>query len=174
MTRIKLITYTILILSISLFSCTEQFNPKIYSDTSTLVVDGKITNAKGPYEIRLFRTVDVNNPILINPQEGAIISIYDDKGNSDSFIETSPGIYHNLTTDFRGVIGRSYWIEIQTSDGKKYESTPEMIQPEILIENIYGEETKIIQDNGEFLEGVEFYIDASSPSNQGKLLKMGI
>jgi len=171
MSRTKLLTYGILILSVYLFSCTEEFHPEIDSDISTLVVDGKITNAKGPYQVRLFRTADINNPISINPQEGAVISIYDDKGNSDSFIETSPGIYHNLTTDFRGIVGRSYWIEIQTSDGKKYESTPEMIQPEVLIENIYGEETKVIQDNGEYLKGVEFYMDANSPSNQGNYLR---
>lgn len=171
MYRNKNLTYYFICLSLFLFSCTEQFIPEIKEDVSILVVDGKITNAKGPYEVRLFRTVNLNQPDSLNPEEGAIISIYDDKGNSDSFIEKSPGIYNNLTSDFRGVIGNAYWIEIQTSDGKKYESIPEVIPPEVLIESIYGEDTKMLQDNGTFLNGAGFYIDAKSPSNQSSYLR---
>ncbi len=171
MYRNKNLIYYFICLSLFLFSCTEQFIPEIKEDVSILVVDGKITNAKGPYEVRLFRTVNLNQPDSLNPEEGAIISIYDDKGNSDSFIEKSPGVYNNLTASFHGVIGNSYWIEIQTSDGKKYESIPEVIPPEVLIESIYGEDTKMLQDNGTYLKGAGFYLNAKSPSNQSNYLR---
>jgi len=171
MSRTKLITYSILILSGYFFSCSEPFHPKIDDDISILVVDGKITNAIGPYEIRLFRTIDFDRPDNAKPEVGAIISISDDKGNTDSFIEISPGRYQNRTTDFRGIVGRSYLIEIQTSDGKKYESIPEVLPPEILIENIYGEESKVMKDNGEYLKGMGFYLDTKSPSDKGNYMR---
>jgi len=171
MNRPKNLVYCILFLAFFLYSCTEQFVPELKDDISILVVDGKITNAEGPYQVRLFRTVNLNQPDSLNPEQEAIISIYDDKGNSDSFIETLPGVYKNLNTDFRGVIGNSYWIEIQTSDGKKYESKPEIIPPEIIIEKIYAEDSKIIQDNGSYLNGAGFYLNAKSPSNQSSYLR---
>lgn len=167
--KVKLIYLSVLI--VLFYSCTEQLNIKFDDVNSMLVVDGRITNAKGPYEVRLFRTVDINQPTLLSPEEGAIISIYDDRGNSDTFIEISPGIYNNLTNSFQGVVGNSYWIEIQTADGKKYESTPEVIPPEIFIENIYGEDSKMIQSNGKYLKGAKFYMNAISPSNQSNYLR---
>lgn len=171
MRGIKLLSYCFLFIAIYLCSCTERFHPEIEITSSILVVDGKITNAEGPYEIRLFRTANLKAALALNPEINAIINIYDDKGNIDSFKEIKQGVYHNITPSFRGIIGRSYWIEILTSDGKKYESTAEMIPPDILIKNIYGEETKKIQDNGEYLKGVEFYLDAESASNQGNYLR---
>ena len=168
------IKYILLLLLVNL-SCTEQFRLDTDFESSFLIVDGRITNEEGPYEVRLFRSKKSGDHYSIKPkavaEEGAIISIYDDKGNSDSFIESSPGIYHNMTSSFRGIIGRSYWIEIQTSDGKKYESRPEVIPPEILIEKIYGEETKLIQNDGKYLKGAGLFIDAKSPSNQSHYMR---
>ena len=168
------ITSILLILFIS-FACTEQFRFDTDLETSFLIVDGRITNEECPYEVRLFRTKKTGTHHSLKPEvvaeEEAIISIYDDEGNSDSFMESSPGIYHNMTSSFRGIIGRSYWIEIQTSDGKKYESMPEVIPDEIIIEKIYGEETKLIQDGGKYLKGAELYIDAKSPSSQSHCMR---
>ncbi len=171
MKRPKNLIYYFISFSLFFFSCTEQFIPEIKKNVSILVVDGKITNAKGPYEVRLFRTVNLDQPDSLNPEQAAIISIYDDEGNSDSFIETSPGVYKNLNADFRGVIGNSYWIEIQTSDGKKYESVPEIIPPEILIEKVYAEDSKMIQNNGKYLKGAGFYLDAKSSASTNNYLR---
>lgn len=171
MPRPKLLIYSFIILLFFHFSCTERLDLDIDRDLSILVVDGRITDADGPYEVRLFRTVDLTKTDEAEPEMGAIITIYDDKGHSDTFNEISPGVYHNISKDFKGLIGRSYWIEIQTSDEKKYESTPEMIPPKITVESIYGEKTKVLQDNGKYLKGIGFYLHAKSHSNESSYMR---
>ncbi len=171
MTRTKLLSYCFLFIVINLLACTERFYPETGDTIPILVVDGKITNAEGPYEVQLYRTINLKEGPSLSPEMDAIINIYDDKGNSDSFEEIRRGVYHNQTSSFRGIVGRSYWIEIQTSDGKKYESIPEMIPPEISVEHVYGEETTMLQDNGEYLKGIGFYLDAESATNQGNYLR---
>ncbi|WP_461636492.1 DUF4249 family protein [Labilibaculum euxinus] len=59
-------------------SCTEKFYPEIDADVSILVVDGKITNDSGPYEVRLFRTVDLISVDTLYPETGAKIILNDD------------------------------------------------------------------------------------------------
>ncbi|RZT92396.1 uncharacterized protein DUF4249 [Ancylomarina subtilis] len=165
----KLLYFSVLLILLN--SCTEKFYPDTNEDVSTLVIDGKITNGQGPYEVRLFRTVSINIADTLLPEIGAVISIYDNDGNSDSFTETTPGLYHNISPDFKGKVGHSYWIEIQTLDGKKYESTPETIPPQIEIEKIYGEEITKIMPDGEKLKGAGFFVDAKSNTNQNIYLK---
>lgn len=46
-----------------------------------------------------------------------------------------------------GKVGRSYWIEILTSNRIKYESTPELIKNLVTIKSIYGETDKILHNN---------------------------
>lgn len=167
--KVKFTHLSVLILLLG--SCTERLILKFDDASSILVVDGKITNAEGPYEVRLFRTADINVPISFNPEEGAVISIYDDKGNSDTFVETTPGVYNNITSSFQGTVGHSYWIEIQTLDGRKFESDPEVIPPEILIDSIYGEDSRILDNNGKYINGAKFYIDAVSSSNESHYMR---
>ncbi|MFA9370957.1 MAG: DUF4249 domain-containing protein [Labilibaculum antarcticum] len=152
-------------------SCTEKFYPETDSDVSILVVDGKITNQPGPYEVRLFRTINLYQADTLNPEEGAIIFIYDGNGNSDQFQEISPGVYETQDSNFKGQVGQSYWIEIQTISGERYESSPETIQPEISIESIYGEESSLLQDNGSSVNAVKIVMDAKDSSNQSSYLR---
>ncbi|WP_321319892.1 DUF4249 domain-containing protein [Labilibaculum sp.] len=171
MIRNKIIFLFFSTLSALLFSCTEKFYPEINSDVSILVVDGKITNKPGPYEVRLFRTVDLIRVDTLKPEKGAIIMINDDLRNSEILWETSPGVYRTQNSNFQGQIGRSYWIEIQTNSGEKYESNPETIQPEIIIKSIYGEEKKLLLEDASTVNAAKLYIDASDPTNQSSYVR---
>ena len=152
-------------------SCTEKFYPETDSDVSILVVDGRITNKSGPYEVRLFRTVDLISVDTLYPETGAKIILNDDLGNSELFQEIRPGVYQTVYNIIKGEVGQTYWIEIETTTGEKYESTPETIQPEIYIESIYGEESSLLQDDGSSVNAVKILMDAKSPNNQGNYLR---
>ncbi|MDM8161358.1 DUF4249 domain-containing protein [Labilibaculum sp. K2S] len=171
MSRYKIALLFYSFLSVCLFSCTEKFYPEIDSDISILVVDGKITNKPGPYEVRLFRTVDLIKVDTLRPEQGAIIMINDDLGNSEILWEISPGVYRTQNSNFQGQIGRSYWIEIQTNSGEQYESSPETIQPEVIIKSIYGEERKLLLGDASTVNAAKLYIDASDPTNQSSYIK---
>jgi hypothetical protein len=155
----------------TLTACTEKFYLEIDSNYSILVVDGKITNKPGPYEVRLFRTVKLDRADTLNPERGATIIIHDDHGNSAVFGETLPGIYNTPNISFQGQIGRTYWIEIQTISGEQYESSPETIQPEVIIKSIYGEEGEILLEDVSTINAAKIFIDAQDPTNQSNYLR---
>lgn len=163
--------YWISILIITSISCTEQFHPEIDSDLSILVVDGKITNEMGPYEVRLFRTVDLISVDTLKPETGAIIILNDDLGNSELLEEISPGIYQNLQQEIKGTIDQSYWISIETNGGDKFESEPEKMSSPYDILDIYGKEVEKITSSLEKKKVVTFYFDAKTENNDANYLR---
>ncbi|WP_372751617.1 DUF4249 domain-containing protein [Labilibaculum sp.] len=167
----KIIFFLLLLINLIFYSCTEKFYLDSDSEVSILVVDGKITNQAGPYEVNLYRTVNLYEADTLDPETDAIIFIKDGRGNSDTFIETSPGVYETQDLSFQGQIGESYWIEIETSDGEHYESNPETIQPSVLITSIYGEEGSILQSDASSKDGVEIFMDAQDSTNESNYLR---
>lgn len=152
-------------------SCTEQFYPRIDSNTSILVVDGKITNETGPYEVRLFRTVNFDKNYDLQPERSAMITLYDDIGNIAILQEVEAGIYRTTDNTILGEIGRTYWIEIETQTGEMYESIPEKMPSTIDIESIYGEEEDITINTSEKKKGAKFYFDAKGVDENANYMR---
>ncbi len=156
----------ILIITLILnFACSEKYFPKINSSGGMLVVDGKITNTPGPYEVNLFRTVEIeSNDSLIN-ESNATVFIHCDDGNSVPLYESAPGKYQTIDQNFIGQIGKSYWVEINTSDGNNYESISEEIKSPFEITTIYGEQNEVIINIDETLNAVSLYFDLINEDN---------
>ncbi|WP_461640938.1 DUF4249 domain-containing protein [Labilibaculum euxinus] len=152
-------------------SCTEKFYPEIDADVSILVVDGKITNDSGPYEVRLFRTVDLISVDTLKPEANAEIILKDDLGNSELFQEIRPGVYQTVYSIIKGEVGQTYWIEIETATGEKYESTPEKMPPPFEIESIYGKEEEVIINASEKQNAVKIYFDAKANSTDANYIR---
>lgn len=105
-------------------SCREIVEINLNDDkNSRLVVEGHITTEPAPHTIKLTRTADYfsNEP---TPREtGATVSISD--GTDTYLLEestTEPGIY-NTPSGFRGKVGRNYLLNIESTDGRDYNST---------------------------------------------------
>src|SRR5688572_2750069 len=92
-----------------------------------LVVSGQVSTLAEQNIIQLGRIAATDR--LPFPLSGATVTLWDDAGNSQSYIEDpfQPGNY--LLENVTGVAGRSYHVEIVTPESKIYESTPE-IMPE--------------------------------------------
>jgi len=143
--------------------------PEVSRNFSVLVVDGKITNENKPIEIKIYQTISkdtVSTKDVIIPERNAIVEIFNDLGDSDTFSETTPGVYQNVSFDFRGEIGRSYWIKIKTAEGLDYESEPEVMSPPVEITKMYGEEFSKFIDKDEKLESVKLYFNAKDETNE--------
>ncbi|HMJ67850.1 MAG TPA: DUF4249 domain-containing protein [Cyclobacteriaceae bacterium] len=94
-----------------------------------LVVDGSITDAPGPYWVKISRGVSLEADSAVHTRvRNAIVKLYDDTGAVENFVEPRPGEYR---TDgaIRGTIGRTYHITAQLPDGTILESEPEKIYP---------------------------------------------
>lgn len=166
-------TIALLLLSVCLLCnfCTEIFYPEINSELSILVVDGKITNSGEQAVVRLFRTVDLIQNHDVKPEVDALVTLHDDLGNVDIMNETIPGVYINTKNSIKGIPGQSYWIEITTSNGDKFESTPEQMPDPFTIDSLYGIEEVRITESGNKERGVRFYFDAKSTFRNANYLR---
>lgn len=150
----------------ALLSCEESFFPEIDQADNLLVIDGKITDAPGPYTIRLNISSDVyqfNYP----PLTGASLTITDDLGESEVLTEEEPGVYRTALNGLQGTVGRSYKIDIATKEGKNYMSEFEEITPSAPIRNVSAEiETHFDPSLAHDRIGYQFYLDGDAPTQQ--------
>jgi len=148
-------------------SCVEDYWPELNeSDKQFLVVDGKISNFIGPYTIRLSLTNSPEDTSFV-PQTSATITIIDNNGNSEVLEENDPGIYKTATGGIQGVIGHSYKVRIELSNGKIYESEYEELLNPIGVEEVYyKEEWQYAQNELEIdQEGYHFYVNSNRSSS---------
>ncbi|MBN2174971.1 MAG: DUF4249 family protein, partial [Bacteroidales bacterium] len=128
-----LILNSLLILS----SCTEEYWPDLGEKyDELLVVEGMVTNAPGPYTIKLTQSTSIRYPREI-PLTGYGVIISDNAGNSETLTETEEGTYTTAPGGIQGVVGRSYKLTIHGLNGTTYESGFEKLTPPVAIDTLY-------------------------------------
>jgi hypothetical protein len=149
----------ILVVLSTLCTCVDPFIPKLGGYTSLMVVDGLITDSNNSNTITLSRTFQdtKNGPQMISD---ASVYISDDNENSYNLINKGNGIYKTDSLEFKGTLGRTYILHIQT-DGSVYESDPCIMQSVPDIESIYFEKEEQLINNGtQSQEGIGIYLDS--------------
>ena len=101
-----------------------------------LVVEGTISTDPPPYTVKLSYSGKFSNAYQASRDttrqfyiNDARVVIKDDEGDSASCILVSSGTYQSNDSNFVGIVGRTYTLEIYLSNGKTYVSTPEKINP---------------------------------------------
>lgn len=140
--RIAFVGSTFLMLN----GCVEPIDIKNESFESALVIEATITNELKPQEILLSRTFQLEEEGP-SPESNAKVSIVDDQMNEYIFQETTPGSYTSIEP-FQTESGRTYKLEITTSDGRKYASDPVVSPAPSVIENLYAERTTFRGEDG--------------------------
>jgi hypothetical protein len=129
-------------------ACIDRFDFTPTESTNQWVIDGSITDAPGPYTVKISKTrklVDFSPPPAVSVKS---VTLFDSDGNNEALIEKTPGVYQTSVTGIRGTIGKSYFIKIETFDGKIFESIPEKIEPAGSVDSIYYEfEKQTSEDN---------------------------
>jgi hypothetical protein len=125
-------TYCLLLFIMLFTSCVRRINPPIREGAPALVVEGMITTDSTPYVVKLSYTGNFTNAnVAIDSNQNFIndarVVIKDDAGDSALCFLISPGTYQTTDSNFVGMIGRSYTLDIYLSSGKTYVSTPEKI-----------------------------------------------
>jgi hypothetical protein len=115
-----------IILSSLLFACEVPIDIDLNSSDPKIVIVGSISNASGDHTIKLTRTVNFDESNEFPTVSGALVTISDDAGNTETLTETSPGIYS--ITSLQGVPGRTYTLEV-TTDGRAYKAISTMPLP---------------------------------------------
>lgn len=149
-------------------SCVDRVDFNAPAARTLMVVDGTISSDKGPYTVTVTKGFDLDeDTIVYTPVRRLSIVLYELDGGNEDFIEVSPGVYQ--TNGFiTGQIGRSYYIQIKTVDGKIFESIPEKINPVGKINQIRFEyEKRIIRRNFYEEDNDQFNIFIDSEAGPG-------
>ncbi|MEO6902477.1 MAG: DUF4249 domain-containing protein [Bacteroidia bacterium] len=161
-TKVYLVVFLFITICV-LPACVKDFQPTTKSYDELLVVDGNITNEKGPYTINLSKSTKITQFSSSKPYSKCRVEIMDNVGNKEELKETLAGIYKTDSINgIQGVVGRKYKIKITTPDGELYESTEEEIKKPIGIQAVYPE----LQHKNDTKDrnGYQFYVDTETPA----------
>ena len=127
----------IFILIVLFSSCIERYKPDITKYEDVFVVDGKLTNLPGPYVVKLSRSYKFEEKAGL-PVSGAQLKIVDNEGMETGLEETDEGVYVTTDNAFRGIVGKSYKLQIKLGD-ELYESEMEPLIEPVSIDSIFWE-----------------------------------
>jgi hypothetical protein len=132
-------TYLIFLLFVFFDSCIDRLEITSPNIIPQLVVEGGITDKPGPYSVKLTYTRKPTDYYSPPPVAAKEVIIFDNEGNSESLIQTSIGYFQTRDNGIRGIVGREYFVRIELTNGKIYESVPERINPAGVIDSAYYE-----------------------------------
>ena len=139
------------------------------SSKSFLTVEASLSDQLGPHKVKLFMSAEKLTGSYFTPITRAKVYFTDEKGLREDLLESSTKGSYFTSTKFAGRIGGTYTLNIETIDGKKYQSQAETMKPVPEIENLL---TRFeVQDNyakGDPRRGgFNLYIDFQDPSTTG-------
>jgi hypothetical protein len=147
----------IILLFIVGHACVEPLDLKSVSYKNVLVVDGLITNAQRPSQIKLSRTSLLDERKFI-PEKGANVIVERQSGSQIQFTEVKPGIYESF--GFSGVVGEGYTLLVTTSHGHEYKSQQVVLNNVPPIGNIQAEFVTTPK------RGIKITVDTEDPQNK--------
>src|SRR5688572_23113276 len=153
------------------YSCIDPFEIEFTESNSQLVVDGLITDAPGPYTIKIYRTKPISDQIS-SPDwvQGAQVWILDGTGNQEHLAEIKAGHYATSVLGMQGEVGKTYTLRIQIGESI-FESSPQTMTPVGEIKNLYYTFKQVedpkTTDYINVQNGFEVFIDAEvSPGSE--------
>jgi hypothetical protein len=122
-----------------LISCYKPYDTSIEANDTILVVDGLITTDFASYRISLRYALPFNSKLVEPRVNSAFVTVTDDLGNTYVFNEKSSGNYVSDSLIFTAKQGRTYILSIETTDGEKFISGPQKIEPAFSVDSVYAE-----------------------------------
>jgi hypothetical protein len=157
-------------------SCIEPFAVTLPENRGYVVIDGLITDQPGPYTIRLFRPSSLDDQLTsVEWIPNASLTIHDDLNNSVTLTERAAGNYET-DSNFRGIVGRTYTLQVSISDAEQYESVPQKLLPvgeigKVYYEFIQVEDSTMANVATEPKSGFHIYLDGDLAPGQNKLAR---
>jgi hypothetical protein len=151
-------------------ACIDPFAFNAQSE-DTIVVEGMITDQRGPYTVKLSYGNDLSDPLReIHAVNGARVEIIDQAGPSETLTQTSPGVFQTSAAGMQGTVGHSYFLRITLFDGTVVESLVEKLIPVGEIKRVYYEFKQIVNGYDE-ANGFNIYVDAEVLPEQNGLVR---
>jgi len=113
----KIYSYISIVIGLLLFaltSCEKIIEIELDRAKEMLVVDALLSNLPKQSVVRLSKSTSLFSKESYKNVSGAVVSVFDQSGNSFKFIEVEQGIYKN--NNFIGIEGTNYQLEINFED----------------------------------------------------------
>jgi hypothetical protein len=160
-----------ILLMFLVLACVERIDVPVAESQPSLVVDGMLTDQPGPHTVTLTLSSAVSDERVVDVN-GATVEILVSSGHIEGLQEISPGQYQTTDT-FRGVLGESYQLRVQTAWGTYQSEMLEML-PAGEIENLFAvyRENSINQnDPSKPHDAIDVYLDGIGQPGQPNLLR---
>jgi hypothetical protein len=122
----QLIALAAVIVLLVFSSCTKVIDIDLNSASPQTVIIGNVSDQAGPCVVTLSQTVNFNQTNTFPPITGAVVTISDNAGNTETLAESPSGTYS--TSKIQGVPGRTYTLTV-TANGKTYTAASTMPNP---------------------------------------------
>jgi Domain of unknown function (DUF4249) len=133
---------------------------------SFLVIEAAVSDQPGPHKVNLYFSSEKIDDGIFIPIIKAKVYVIDEKGVREDFVEgTQEGTYFS-SSKFAGRVGSTYTLNIETTDGKKYQSLPETMKSVPEIENLITrfEVNENYAKGDERRVGFNIYLDFQDPA----------
>lgn len=130
--------WIILLIALTVASCTERIDIELDETYTRLVVYGTITTDTTSHHVKLTSTTSYYYNEAPPPVTGASVEITDNEGNLFTLNETEPGIY-TTSQDFAAIPGRTYTLFIELEEeinGNKTYTASSTVSPINQIDSI--------------------------------------
>jgi hypothetical protein len=168
MQTIKYLAFIVLLGAVN--SCIDRFYVEDYSDDPPkIVINGSIIQNSSEQVISISYTSSTEYPFFYGISNCSV-EVVDSNYNSFRFYEDplNPGQYKAIISQENLGIGNSFQLIVETPAGNLYKSSFETLMPSPPVDSIYylleHHETSTA---GEYIDGLQFYIDFEAPDNYG-------
>jgi hypothetical protein len=165
----------LLCLVMCITGCIETFIPQLSGDSDhVIVISGEVTDQSGYQEVTISQASPVDAPEYI-PVSNCELEISDDQGHTFSLYETEPGKYKVwMDQEFLNP-GTSYKLRIITPDGDEIVSAYDLMPECPVVDSVHYNLTKIPASiPGEFIQGLQFYIDLNGKETDSRYYRWNI
>ena len=161
----KRLTEILFILLFAGTGCVTQFYPEIDVEDQSIVIEARITDRPGPYEVGISWSQPLfSDDFNLKPVDGYAVTVLDDEGNEYLFSNVGGGRYQSNEAEFRAMPGRKYKLHVEGAE-HIYESDFVEMKPVPAIDSVYaGPEYNEFYKPGESTYGYQVYVDTYDPS----------
>lgn len=171
--RLNKIHTTLLSLFILTGSCIEPFTPLTKGYDEMLVIEGILTNDINiPAQVKISKSKGFGQIGSYEVISRAEVWIYCDDGSMYQLEETVEGVYARINNPIVSEPGKSYKLQIETTDNKVFESNFELYNEGSPVDSIrYEPESIRMSEIGEPLHGLQFSVNSASNDSNPVFLR---
>lgn len=159
------------VMAASLRSCVDPYPAEVIASPTKLIVDGLITDDAGPYTVTLALSEPYDNNRGTLAVNSAQVWVQDDNGQRFDFLPRGAGNYQSDSLGFRAQAGKIYTLFVRTSDGKIYQSKPELLRAAPPIDTVYNVFFTTTNSLGVAVSGFEVYLETEDPDTSGNFYR---